>query len=61
VVFILHQSIEKYGLWSISEDETGLALVMDEETMLGAIQKLFEIVSNVGIEKIIDRKKELSR
>lgn len=61
VKFFLHQSMERYGRWSISEDETGLALVTNEETMLEAIQKLIEIVSKIGIKKIIGRKKELSR
>lgn len=60
VTFVLHRSVERYGFWTVSEAQTGYALIKNEKTMLEAIQKLIGFVKENGLRKIIDRKKELN-
>lgn len=60
VEFILHQSASRHGAWTISEAETGRA-ILRAKTMLEAIQELIVFVKENGVQKIIDRKKELNR
>lgn len=59
VEFILHQSASRYGVWTITEAETG-RVILRAKTMLEAIQELIVFVKENGVQKIIDRKKELN-